>query len=371
MDKIYNFVEKYYEDIINDIKKVALVASPPFAEGKRIMYLKQYVKMIGYRTIEIDNEGNLRVMLKGKSSGLLVFSAHVDTVFPKGTRLEIKESEQCIWCPGICDNSTGVVAALYLMRYIKENNIIPKTDVMFLFNVGEEGLGNLRGIRYFFDNIEQDRIIAHICIEGHTIGRLTRKVVGSYRSKVMVMGQGGHSYRDFGNTNAIVVAAELIGRFAAIKLSKEPKTTLNIGTIRGGECVNAIPAQAEFSVEIRSPDPRGLASVKKSCDDIIASMTGEGCKIESEVMGERPCGEMKEKWLISKIQKVHKLLDIKTIDDAGSTDSNYPISLGLVSVTIGVTEGKRTHSVDEYLLKGPVRKGVEQVIRVFSELSLK
>ncbi|MEA3343980.1 MAG: M20/M25/M40 family metallo-hydrolase [archaeon] len=367
MDNVQNFVEKYYEDIIDDIKKVTLVASPPFAEGKRIMYLNEYVKNLGYKATEIDREGNLRVMLKGESSGLQVFSAHVDTVFPEGTKLEIKESKQSIGCPGICDNSTGVVAALYLMRYIKENNIIPKTDVMFLFNVGEEGLGNLRGIRYFFDTIEQERIIAHICIEGHTIGRLTRKVVGSYRSKVMVMGEGGHSWRDFGNTNAIVVAAEMIRRFAAIKLSKEPKTTLNIGTIRGGECVNAIPAQAEFSVEIRSPDPRALASVKKSCDSIVSSMRKDGYKIESEVMGERPCGEMNEKWLVGKIQKVHKLLDIKTIDDVGSTDSNYPISLGLASVTIGVTEGKNTHSVDEYLLKGHIRKGVEQVIHIFNE----
>ena len=367
MDNIQNFVDKYYEDIIDDIKKVALVASPPFAEHKRIMYLKKYVKMIGYNTVEIDNEGNLRVMLKGKSSKLLVFSAHVDTVFPEGTKLEINESKQCICCSGICDNSTGVVAALYLMRYIKENNIIPKTDVMFLFNVGEEGLGNLRGIRYFFDSMEQKRIIAHICIEGQTIGRLTRKVVGSYRSKIKVLGEGGHSYRDFGNTNAIVVAAEIIGRFAAINLSKEPKTTLNIGTIRGGECVNAIPAQAEFSLELRSLDPQALTGVKKSCDSIVSSMRKDGYKIESDVMGERPCGEMNEKWLIGKIRNIHKLLDIKTIDDVGSTDSNYPISLGLVSVTIGVTEGKRTHSVDEYLLKDPIRKGVEQVIHIFNE----
>ena len=368
MNDAHDFTDRYYDNIISDLKKVTLVASPPFKESRRISYLKKYLNNLGYNDTEIDKEGNLKATLKGKNPKILVFSAHVDTVFPKETQLKIKENKQTIACPGICDNSLGVTALLYLMRYVKENKIIPKYNVIFLFNVGEEGAGNLRGIRHFFDNQKRENIKAHICIEGRNIGRLTKEVVGSHRKNIKITAQGGHSWRDFGNTNAIVVAAEIINKLAAIKLQKEPKTTLNIGTIKGGHSVNSIPSKAEFGVDIRSTDKAKITSVTRKMDGIIKSMTKNNCKIESYLIGERPCGEMKDKWLVNKIKEVHDDLEIKTIDDIGSTDSSYPISLCIPSVTIGITEAKKTHSLDEYLFKSPVRKGIEQLILIYNKI---
>lgn len=368
MDNIRNFLDKYYDDILYDIKRITLIAAPSFKENNRIMFLKEYLGKFGYNNAEIDKEGNLKVALMGKDQRALIFSAHVDTIFSTETELKIKEDKGTIACPGICDNSTGIVALLYLMKYLKEKGITPANSVIFLFNVGEEGLGNLRGIRYFFDTTELKNITAHICIEGHQIGRLTKIVVGSHRLNIRVITQGGHSWRDFGNNNAIVIAAELIDRIMAIKLPKYPKTTLNIGIIKGGESVNSIPATTELSVEIRSINQTVLKNVTLELNNVIEYMIKKGHKLEANLLGDRPCGIMKHEWLVSKIRNVHKRLNIKTIEDIGSTDSNYPISLGLPSLTIGITEANNTHSIEERLVKEPIRKGLEQLILIFHEL---
>lgn len=183
-----------------------------------------------------------------------------------------------------------------------------------------------------------------------------------------VLGEGGHSFRDFGNTNAIVVAAGLIHELSQINLPKNPKTTLNIGTISGGTSVNSIPEEAEFTLEIRSSKRENLEAVRLKADSIISSMKKQGHDITSEIIDERPCAETKDKTLEDIIRKVHGRLLIKTIDDTGSTDSNYPSSLGIPSITIGITEAYNTHSKDEYLEKAPIKKGVEQLIMIFEEL---
>ncbi len=364
----HDFVDKHYADIISDIKTITVVPSPPFHEEKRIRYLQKFLKNQGYSDAKIDKIGNLRVNLNGKKQETIIFSAHADTVFPEGTELKIKEDKKTISCPGICDNTTGTVALLYLLRYIKENNIKPLYNTIFLFNVGEETPGNLRGIRHFFNSVRKDKIRAHICVEGHILGRLTTRFTGSERRIVKVRGEGGHSFRDFGNTNAIVAAAELIHEFSQMYLPKNPKTTLNIGTISGGTSVNSIPEQAEFTLEIRSSKKANLEAVRRKVDRAINSMKKQGYLIESNIIDERPCAETTDKNLEKTIRKIHRQLRITTIDDIGSTDSNYPSSIGIPGVTIGITKAYNTHSKDEYLEKAPIKKGLEQLILIFEEL---
>lgn len=365
---IESYVFGNFGNIISDIKKIALVPSPPFKEQKKAEYLKGYIENIGYSGSETDKEGNLIFRLKGSGGGLIVFSSHIDTVFPEGTKLEIREDKDKIYCPGICDNSVGIAAQIYLMKYLKDEKIKPKSDIVFLFNVGEEESGNLRGIRYFFGNAKHRDIKAHICIEGYGIGRINTKFVGSHRMKAKISCEGGHSFRDYGNPNAIVVASKLIAGLSEIKLPSEPKTTLNIGTIHGGTSVNSIPSYAEFTLEIRSLDKDVLSSVKEKVNSKLAKASSKGIELKTEVIGDRPCGEMKDKSLVDIIEKVHKQLGIKTIDDLGSTDSNEPVSLGLPSVTIGITEGGGTHSTKEFILAGPVKKGIEQLLWIFHYL---
>ncbi|MFH1126647.1 MAG: M20/M25/M40 family metallo-hydrolase [archaeon] len=368
MKSISDIIDRNYGSVIIDLKKITLIPSPPFKEEKRISFLKNRLEALGYKDAEIDKVGNLRLTIKGKSPQILVFSAHVDTAFPKGTKLEIKEDKDTIACPGICDDAMGIAALLCLAGYIKENNIIPKNDTILLFNVGEEAPGNLRGIRHFFDSTPKDRIKAHICIEGHMSGRLTKKVVGSHRTDITLRGKGGHSWRDSDTPNTIVKASALIQHLASMNLPKDPKTTLNIGTIKGGTSVNSIPEEVTFSLEIRSLDQDIIETLKDDIASLISGMRKSGLAIETAILDERPAGEMKERWLIDLIKDIHTDLGIKTIDDIGSTDSNYPVSLGLPSVTIGITDAKGTHSKDEYLYKAPIRTGIKQLVMIFHAL---
>jgi|TARA_B100002003_G_C14066673_1_gene513298 acetylornithine deacetylase/succinyl-diaminopimelate desuccinylase-like protein len=366
MDNIKEYIEKFYNQFMEDMKKLALVPSPPFKEEKRVLYFKKLVEDIGYQNIHIDKEGNLVITLKGSSDNLIIFSAHADTVFPEGTPLEIKEEKGIIYCPGICDNATGDTAMLYLMKYIKENNITPKHTMVFLYNVGEEGLGNLRGMKYYFDNVDKTKVKAHIVIEGHKLGRLTTTVVGSHRCNITIIGEGGHSWREFGKPNAIIEATKIIKKISNINYPSDPKTSFNIGTIQGGTSVNAIPQKAEFSVEVRSIDGQILKQKIKEIEEIISQVTS--VKVESKILGDRPGGNMENEQLKTIITSVHKELDIPTIDDVGSTDSNYPISLGLPSLTIAIADGKKTHSTDEYLLTEKIRLGLHQLFRIFEEV---
>lgn len=368
MEDYDSYISNQYNNIISDIKKITLIAAPPFKEKKRIEYLKDYIQKLGYSNAEIDKEGNLIITLDGKSKQTLVFSSHADTVFSENTKLNIKEENGKIYCPGICDNSTGIVAQLYLMKYLKEKKIQPKPNIVFLFNVGEEELGNLRGVRYFFDKPENKNIKAHICIEGYGIGRLNRKFVGSHRLKVLIKCAGGHSWRDYGNPNAIIAASKLIVKLSEIILPSEPRTTFNIGTIRGGTTINSIPSEAEFTLEIRSLNEDVLLNIRKKINQELDKTISQRIEIKTENMGERPCGETTDKNLIETIKKIHKQLDIKTFDDEGSTDSNYPVSLGLPSITVGITEAHGMHSINEYIVAEPVKQGIEQLFWIFHYL---
>ncbi|MFW6311349.1 MAG: M20/M25/M40 family metallo-hydrolase, partial [Nanoarchaeota archaeon] len=227
------FIENEIKNLLLDLKKITLTSSPSYYESDRIALIKKILFSIGYEG-QIDDVGNLIYTINGKKSKQVVFSAHTDTVFNKDTKLEIIEKNGKYYCPGVCDNSLGIVSMIYLMKYIKENVIVPKYNTTFLFNVCEEGLGNLKGIRHFFDNNNNNNLIAHFAIEGHKLGRLTSKVVGSIRRKIKIKTKGGHSWRDFGSKNAINVISEMISKFNKIELPKEPKTTFNIGIIKGG-----------------------------------------------------------------------------------------------------------------------------------------
>lgn len=362
-----NFIEKEYLNILDDLKSIALIASPPFNEKGRIGFIRSYLSKKGLQDTQIDKEGNLSLELKGDSDDTILFSAHVDTAFPEATKLEIKEDNERIYCPGICDNSMGIVSLLYLIAYIKKNNIKLKNRNIFLFNVGEEELGNLRGIKYFIDNLKKDDLRAHIVIEGHKIGRLTTKAVGSHRVNIKIKTDGGHSWRDYGKPNAIMFAARIIQGISSLEFCDSPKTTFNIGIIKGGKSVSSIPDYCEFSLEIRSTSQEKIKGKKRHIDSILSNL--KEVQISTEILGDRPAGEMNNKELIGLIRQVHNKLHIETIDDIGSTDSNYPISLGLPSLTIGITDAEKTHSVNEFLYKEPIKKGIIQLFHIFNELN--
>lgn len=369
MNRINDFVSGRLGDLIESIKKIALISSPPFGEKVKIEFLRQLVEKMGFKDYSIDAEGNLVVVEWGERLETVIFSAHTDTVFSEDTKLKIVKKGSRLYCPGICDNATGVGALLLLMEYVKSGLIKPRYTTVFLFNVGEEELGNLRGVRCFFNHIDRALVKAHICIEGAPLGRIMTKAVGSHRKRITIRGPGGHSWIDYGRANCIVLAARLISELDGIALPREPKTTLNIGTINGGTSINSIPSEASFTLEVRGPKEEIISAVISKANDIVSRYVSPGITVMREALGNRPAGEMKDESLVSLVRGVQEELQIKTLGGEGSTDSNYPISLGLPSLTIGIASGGDTHSINEYLKIEEVEMGVRQLIYVFERLN--
>lgn len=364
-----NFLDDRYNDLIEDIKTICTIPSPTFHESGKMEFLRCYLKNLGFNHLDTDEAGNLIVRIPGKTGRVVVYSAHIDTVFPLGTDLHLTEREGILSCPSVCDNSTGIAALLHLIRYIRQAETPLETGAVFLFNVCEEELGNLKGIRCFFDHFDTTTLKAHICVEGHQLGRMTTRAVGSYRVRITIVGEGGHSWRDYGKPNAIGVAAAIINRLGGIELPKEPRTTMNFGTITGGTTVNTIAAQAEFTYEIRTLDHAVLNTCIEQVERITDSFSMQGITIKCEVLGVRPSGEMLHRELLDTISGILKKLAIEPIVEPGSTDANYPISLGLPSITIGITDGQKTHSLKESIDTKPLRTGILQLSELFFVLN--
>ena len=361
--------EEQLKKVVDETVEIARVASPPFKEAKRIRFLQQKLNSLGVYS-DIDDEGNLVSKLPGKSSGQIVFSAHADTVFAEDTALKIQKKNNSLYGPGVADNSVGLASLIALIRHLKQINYRPRNTLVFLFNVGEEETGNLRGIRHFFDNFKGE-LFAHICIEGHNLGRITHQMVGSHRASVKVITEGGHSWRDFGKPSAVHVAAQIINHLLHIPLTQNPRSTMNVGSIKGGTTVNAIAEEAEFTFEIRSADSNVLSTLKKQMYSILDKfMREKGVNLQVTLLGDRPSGSLKDTELVNIVKSVHEQLGIKSLEDLGSTDSNYPVSLGLPSLTIGITMAENTHSMKESLEIQPIRQGLAQLFLLCQALDI-
>ncbi len=364
MDKTKEFIDREFENILLFAKKIASIPSPTFFEKDKGRFIKEQLEAIGLQGVQIDEVGNVIVGFKGLSSREIIFSAHMDTVFPISAHLEQKEDEKHIFCPGICDNAIGVSSLFFLSKYIFMHKLPLRCPLTLVFNVCEEELGNLKGIRHFFGHREIKNVAGHICIEGHQIGRLTTKAVGNVRLSIRIKAEGGHSWRDFGNPNAVVLAAALIMELMKIEIPQTPKTTLHTGIFSGGTSINSIPSEAAFSVEVRSSIQGIIDSLCKKITDVIGGFNSKGCEVLLSKLGERPCGATTDKGFINIVRDAQKMAGIEPEEDMGSTDSNYPMSKGIPSITIGITKGSKTHTDKEYLEKEPIRKGFQQLISI-------
>lgn len=360
------FVSQHSAKLLEEAKHLSTIPSPSFEEQEKVMFVTRKLSSIGLKDAGIDGVGNAVAILPGAGNGsrAILVSAHADTVFPRGTELRIREDAEFIYCPGIVDNSTGIAAMLQAAEFFTSNPT--KNRLIFAANVCEEGLGDLKGIRHLIDAIKPD---VHICIEGHNIGRFTYITVGSYRLKITVETAGGHSWRDFGRPNAIKILSDIIGEISKFPLPSDPnlKTTFNFGTISGGTSINAIASRAEMLVDIRSISAEWLEKLKTNVLRIVETCNSNAVKAASEVVGERPGGALPEShWLVKTVRDIHSRLGIASDVEPGSTDSNYPISKGIPSITIGITKGFNTHSEKEYMSKKYLALGLKQLVEVIA-----
>lgn len=361
-DKVVLFIDKNEKNILTLAKQIAAIPSPTFAERKKILFLQQYLSDLGYKTC-IDKAGNLTGRINQKIPSVLVV-AHTDTVLTPEKK--VREDDKYLYGHGVCDNTAGVVALLTILKVIKKFNLDFPRNLKFAFTVAEEGLGAKSGMKYLMK--ENKQIKAVLNLESHNLGRIVNQSPGQYRVKISLEALNpGHSFRDFGNPNPIVIASQVISDFAKLPGFIKKETTFNVGFIQGGQGINSIPKKAEFFLEVRSIDQRKLSFLKNNLDKLLKQH--KEIKITQQIIADSQAASLPQNHKIYKlVQKVHKNLGIKSFFDLGNNDGEVSLVLGIPTVTVGSSLGYKTHSQDEYLDKHSLILGIKQELMVVVEI---
>ncbi len=347
--------------------EMARIPAPPFGESARGDWLAERFREVGLDDVRIDDVGNVFGTHPGFGRRHVALSAHIDTVFPANTPLNIRQQGSRIYGPGVSDNGAGVAAMLAIAALLGAVRIRHALPFVFIGNVGEEGEGDLRGMRHIFSTPRWKDSIAHsLVLDGAGADTIVAEALGSRRFEVIVRGPGGHSWSDFGAPNPIVILAKAIDAFTATPVPSAPKTTFNIGVIRGGTSVNSIPESASMKVDIRSTSMSEMERLEQSLrlalnravedETLAAEMRSSaqkrpsGVNCEVVVIGNRPAGELQAG---ARILQVIRAVDLQLNNTAqvqrASTDANIPLSLGLEAIAIGGGgSGGGAHTLQEW-----------------------
>jgi tripeptide aminopeptidase len=366
-DNISTYLEtaqRMRDQIVDDAEQICLVPAPPFMEENRARQVAEMFRALGYEP-EIDAIGNVIVRRPGSGqANSIMLVGHTDTVFPEGTDIAVTRSNGTLTGPGIGDNSLGVAALLAVARGLDSLELTTAGDLLLVANVGEEGLGNLRGVRAAVDRFEPE-LGAVIAVEGHSFGRVTSGAVGSKRIKVTVNGPGGHSWGAFGQPSAIHTLGRIIQAIDSIEVPREPKTTYNVGVIEGGVSVNTIAPTASAIIDMRSIDVASLDSLASNVEQIIHDANRDQITTTIETLGERPAGRTPDSSPIVKTAlQILRDLGMDPYTDASSTDANVPIARGIPAICVGITQGEGAHREEETIEIEPIPMGIAQLMKL-------
>jgi acetylornithine deacetylase/succinyl-diaminopimelate desuccinylase-like protein len=323
------------------------------------------MRAIGLTDVQIDRIHNVTGLLSTGSIGpTTLVAAHLDTVFPRATPLQVRRTKQRLYGPGIGDNCVAVAAMLSVAAAMRHLQPMLPGRVIFAANVGEEGLGNLCGIRALLDTW-QGQVDTVIAVEGHGIDEVRTTGIGSTRLEVTFAGPGGHSWGAFGTPSAIHAMGSAIHKVAQLQVSSDPKTTFNVGVVEGGGSVNTIAPRATMLVDLRSVDPIQLGHL----EDRVARLLQEvehntGVQVTSRIVGQRPAAALPmDHPLCHGVSNIRKYLHLRpAVFSAASTDANLPLSLGIPAVCLGITRGALAHTVQESIDTTPVGGGLKQLL---------
>jgi tripeptide aminopeptidase len=347
--------------------EVSRIAAPPFGEAARGAWLKEKFQELGLDDVHSDEVGNVFATHPGHGRTYVALSAHLDTVFPAGTPLNIRQQGSRLYGPGVSDNGAGVTAMLAIAALLRAVRIRHPLPFIFIGNVGEEGEGDLRGMRHIFSNAPwKDSISYSLILDGAGSDTIVAEALGSRRFEVIVRGPGGHSWSDFGAPNPILVLARAIQEFTQTRVPTAPKTTFNVGVIRGGTSVNSIPESASMRVDIRSTSTVEMErleqalrlALERAVEEESRAVEGRtttqrrpfGLSCEIVVIGNRPAGELDSN---ARILQVMRAVDAQLGNAAqiqrASTDANVPLSLGREAIAIGGGgAGGGAHTLQEW-----------------------
>jgi tripeptide aminopeptidase len=343
---------------------ICQIPAPPFKEAARAAAYARELAQLGYANVRIDSIGNVIAELRGGDGPTVMIAAHLDTVFPEGTDATVKRTGTRMDGIGIGDDCRGLAVVLAVARTFKEQNITPRGRVLFVGNVGEEGAGNLRGVRWLFEREYKGQVNYFISVDG-VGGDVTTRAVGSHRYTITVSGPGGHSYGDFGMPNPTHALGRAIARISEIVVPANPKTTFNVGIIRGGTSVNSIAMNAQMDVDMRSESASALADLDRQIRAAVSAAVADEQKrwpasaarlaIKYDTIGIRPTGGQSDDARIVQVAlAAGRAVGFTPRTTASSTDANLPISLGIPAITIdGGGRGDGAHSLGEWYDDGP------------------
>jgi acetylornithine deacetylase/succinyl-diaminopimelate desuccinylase-like protein len=361
--------------------EMARIPAPPFGEMARGEWLKKRFRDLGLEDVHSDEVGNVFGIRPGSGRQVVSLSAHIDTVFPAGTPLNVRQQGNRLYGPGVSDNGAGVTALLAVAAALQSASIAPSVPILFIGNVGEEGEGDLRGMRHIFSAPRwRDSIRYSVVLDGAGSDTIVAEALGSRRFEVIVRGPGGHSWSDFGAPNPILVLARTLHVFAQTSVPALPKTTFNVGVIRGGTSVNSIPESASMRVDIRSTSMTEMERLEASLRQALelameeearsserrnpSQRRSSGLSHEVVPIGNRPAGELDPN---ARILKVIRAVDAHLGNAAqiqrASTDANIPMSLGREAVAIGGGgAGGGAHTLQEWFDGSGRELGLKRIL---------
>jgi len=356
--------------------RITEIPAPSFQEATRAAYLKKLLSAAGLR-VETDATGNVIGEWAGSSPDIVMVTAHLDTVFPAGTDVHVKREGGRLLAPGISDNGTGLAALLAVARAFREAKIKTKMTILFVANVGEEGEGNLHGVRALVDTYKK-HLKYVIALDGAATDYVTTAGLASRRMEVSIEGPGGHSWSDFGLPNPIHALGRGIARFVVARIPEVPRTSFNVGEIEGGTSVNSIPSRASMKVDLRSESETELnklegllrEAMKSGVDEEMAAARERGMAgstslldLKIGILGVRPSGELPENSpLLAALLAADSQLGNRSRRERSSTDANIPLSLGIPAISLGA--GGRSggaHTLDEWYDPAGRELGLQRV----------
>lgn len=340
------------------------VPAPTFAEDKRAALVAESFRALGLQQVDIDSVHNVYGYLPGRDTSLpgVMVCAHTDTIFPAETDLTTRKEGDLVFGPGLGDNSIGVAGMLALARWLKTHDVQPERSLWFVASTREEGLGDLGGIKEAYERLQSD-IHFVVNLEGLAFGHIYHGGIAVRRLKISMTAPGGHSWLHYGRTSAVHCMVQLAARLTALQPPYQPRTTLNIGFIEGGQAINAIARTASLWLDLRSEDSTTLAQFEAQVQQEIMAAQTPDLAIEIEVVGDRPAGQIPGSHpLVEGALAALEQVGVRGTLEKGSTDANIPLSAGCPAVTIGVTRGGNAHRLDEYVEIQPIANGIRQLI---------
>ncbi len=362
-------MNEFVNRVVERAIQIQQIPAPTFHEQKRAELVHDLFFAEALDDLCMDETGNVFARWPGKGTEKpLIVSAHLDTVFPIETALQVTRGSDLIQGPGLGDNSLGVAALFGLLWSLRDRGIQPRGDIWFVANVCEEGLGDLRGMKAVVDRFGGD-VHAYLVLEGLALGHVYHRAVGVKRYRVTARTSGGHSWSDYGQPSAVHELAKIVVELASLSLPTHPRTTMNVGRISGGTSVNVIASEATLDLDLRSEGQEALTALVAAVERVIQEANRAGVTVESTVIGQRPAGEISAGHPLVMLAKdcLYELgLEAGLI--SGSTDANVPLSKGYPAVVLGITTGGSAHTIHEAINTKPIAQGMEQLVQFVSRV---